>query len=130
MKMTTRVRAKEKIIVVGIFTKNSERSLDELESLATSAGGIVVDRVVQKKEKLDPAFLVGKGKAIELASLARNLGVHCVVFDEELSSTQQRNLENTLDTKIIDRTRLILDVFAQRARSREGMLQVELAQHN
>jgi len=102
--------------------------LAELAALVDSAGGEVVERVVQKRSELDPATLIGRGKVQELASLVSELGVDLVVFDRELTPAQQRNLERELNVKVIDRTQLILDIFARRARTREGQLQVELAQ--
>ncbi|MEK7287461.1 MAG: GTPase HflX, partial [Elusimicrobiota bacterium] len=128
------LRQSEKVILAGLITSAtqgpSDNALDELENLVISAGGAVAEKILQKRRTRDPAFLIGKGKALEIADIASRSGSHCVVFDEELSSTQQRNLENLLGTKVIDRTRLILDVFAKRAKTREGMLQVELAQHS
>jgi GTP-binding protein HflX len=109
---------------------DSEESLEELAELATSAGAAVVDRVIQTREKIDAATLIGSGKVRELtASIASN-SADVVIFDHDLTPTQQRNLEKELEVKIIDRTQLILDIFARRARTREGRLQVELAQLN
>jgi GTP-binding protein HflX len=107
-----------------------EESLEELAELAASAGAEVVERVIQNREKVEAATLIGSGKVRELtASIASN-GADAVIFDHDLSPTQQRNLEKALEVKIIDRTQLILDIFARRARTREGRLQVELAQLN
>ncbi len=105
-------------------------SMDELRELVSTAGGEVVESHTQKKDRPDPATFVGKGKAAELAEIAYKLKIHTLVFDDELKPVQQRNLEEITGTKVIDRTRLILDIFAQRARTREGILQVELAQMN
>ena len=104
--------------------------MEELAALADSAGALVVDRTIQSREGVEAATLVGSGKVDELAHQVKSLEVDLVVVDHELSPTQQRNLENALDCKVIDRTQLILDIFARRARTREGQLQVELAQLN
>ncbi|NWG12994.1 MAG: GTPase HflX [Acidobacteria bacterium] len=108
----------------------AEESLLELEALASAAGAMVVERVLQERPAPDPAFFVGRGKADELRQVAQALGLDLLIFDDELSPGQQRNLENRTDCKILDRTQLILDIFARRARTREGKLQVELAQLN
>ncbi len=109
---------------------DSEESLDELAELAASAGATVADRAVQSRGKIEAATLIGSGKVRELAALAASNGADAVIFDRDLSPTQQRNLEKELGVKILDRTQLILDIFASRARTREGRLQVELAQLN
>jgi len=103
-------------------------SLNELALLAKTAGGKVTSTFIQKRSKIDSTYLIGKGKAKEIAHLVQTNGITTVIFDEELSPAQQRNLEDLIGTKILDRTRLILDIFAQRARTKEGILQVELAQ--
>jgi GTP-binding protein HflX len=103
-------------------------SLDELELLVETAGGEVVDRVVQRRERPDPATFIGSGKVAQLRADVRETGVDAVVFDDELTPAQQRNLEEALTVKVLDRTIVILDIFAQHAASREGKLQVELAQ--
>jgi GTPase len=122
----------EKVITIGIQTTSqssaAQASLDELERLVETAGGTVIESHLQRRDRPDPATFVGKGKAAELAERAYVLHAQALVFDDELKPGQQRNLEELTPAKIIDRTRLILDIFAQRARSREGMLQVELAQ--
>lgn len=105
-----------------------EDSLDELTSLAETAGAIVVHRVLQQRSRPDPASLIGQGKAEELAHLCRSSAINLVIFEDDLSPAQVRSLEEILRTKVVDRTGLILDIFVQRARSREGKLQVELAQ--
>lgn len=107
---------------------DATESIDELATLAASAGGTVVARMVQNRIRPDAATLIGSGKVEELAALAKSLEAETVIFDNELSPTQQRNLEKALSVKILDRTQLILDIFARRARTREGQLQVELAQ--
>jgi GTP-binding protein HflX len=108
----------------------AEDSLDELAALAATAGATVLDRVVQVRPTLDAATMIGSGKVTEIAGMVKGLGADVVIFDQELTPTQLRNLEKLLDTKVIDRTQLILDIFAARARTREGQLQVELAQLN
>lgn len=105
-----------------------EARLDELAELTATAGVDVAAKVGQRKRQPDPAYLIGHGKADELFAEAQESGVGLVIFDNDLSPTQQRNLGETLKTRVIDRTQLILDIFAQRARTREGKLQVELAQ--
>jgi GTPase len=108
----------------------AEESLEELRELAESAGASVVDSVLQIRESPEAATLVGAGKVRELAALAASMRADVVLFDHDLTPTQQRNLEKELGVKVLDRTQLILDIFARRARSREGRLQVELAQLN
>ena len=103
-------------------------SLEELSRLAETAGARVVKTMVQSLKRVDAALLIGKGKAEEVKSFIESQPVDVIIFDDELTPTQQRNLETMFKTKTIDRTALILDIFAQRARSREGKLQVELAQ--
>jgi len=103
-------------------------SLQELERLAETAGVEVLTVIIQQKESPDTRWFIGKGKVEELRTVAEELGATTVIFDQELSGAQVRNLEQTLDLKIIDRTQLILDIFAQRAKTREGIIQVELAQ--
>jgi GTP-binding protein HflX len=105
----------------------AEESLEELAQLAVSAGAESAFRVLQERSVPDPRTLIGRGKAEDVRELCEE-GVDLVIFDEDLTGSQQRNLEATLQRKVIDRTGLILDIFAQRARSREGKLQVELAQ--
>ncbi len=103
-------------------------SLDELRELATSAGARVIDEVIQHRDRPDPATYIGKGKVQQLREQILIEGVDVVIFDDELSPSQAKNLEEAIDTKIVDRTGLILDVFGRRARTKEGKLQVELAQ--
>jgi len=109
---------------------DAEESLEELRELAESAGATVVDSVLQIRDAPEAATLVGAGKVLELARLAASTHVDLVLFDHDLTPTQQRNLENQLGVKVLDRTQLILDIFARRARTREGRMQVELAQLN
>lgn len=116
---------RERAVLVGI---ESEESLDELEELAKTAGAETVLRVLQKRPKPDPVFCVGKGKAEELSLRCQAAQADLVIFDEELSGMMQKNLEETLRLKVVDRTALILDIFAARASTREGKLQVEMAQ--
>jgi GTP-binding protein HflX len=104
--------------------------LDELRELATSAGARIVGEVVQHRQRPDAATYIGKGKVEQLKEAVLVEGVDVVIFDDELSPGQAQNLEEALETKVVDRTALILDIFARRARTREGKLQVELAQLN
>ena len=116
---------RERAVLVGI---ESEESLDELEELAKTAGAETVLRVLQKRPKPDPVYCVGKGKAEELSLRCQAAQADLVIFDEELSGVMQKNLEEILRLKVVDRTALILDIFAARANTREGKLQVEMAQ--
>lgn len=116
---------RERAVLVGI---ESEESLDELEELARTAGAETVLRVLQKRPGPDPVFCVGKGKAEELSLRCQAAQADLVIFDEELSGVMQKNLEEILRLKVVDRTALILDIFAARANTREGKLQVEMAQ--
>jgi GTP-binding protein HflX len=108
--------------------ERTELSLEELALLAGSAGARVVGTVLQERARRDPATLVGKGKVEDVARRCGEAGADVVVFDDELSPAQQRNVEAAVGRKTLDRTQLILDIFARRARTREGRLQVELAQ--
>jgi len=114
----------------GHYEFTPEESLEELGSLVVSAGGEVVDQLIQERAYYDSATLIGKGKLQELAEKKHQLKADLVVFDEALSPAQQRNIEQCIACRAIDRTQLILDIFARRARTREGKLQVELAQLN
>jgi len=105
-----------------------ERSVDELEELAKTAGIIVEGKMLQKRHSKDSAHYIGSGKLEELGELCENMDVETVIFDDELSGAQIRNIEEAIGVKVVDRTTLILDIFAQRAHSREGKIQVELAQ--
>ena len=102
--------------------------LDELRELAASAGARIIDEVIQRRDRPDPATYIGKGKVEELREEVLVEGVDVVIFDDELSPSQAKNLEEALDIKVVDRTGLILDIFGRRARTKEGKLQVELAQ--
>jgi len=104
--------------------------MDELAELSASAGAQILERVIQSRPAPEAATLIGRGKVEELGATVLSHDADVVIFDQDLSPTQQRNLEKALDTKVIDRTQLILDIFASRARTREGRLQVELAQLN
>ena len=127
--------AAEKACLVGCYSSSRDRaradeSLAELEALAAAAGARVLERILQERPNPDPATFVGRGKVEELSALVEALDLDLIVFDDELSAGQQRNLENRTECKILDRTQLILDIFSRRARTREGKLQVELAQLN
>ncbi len=106
----------------------SERSIEELEELAKTAGVEVIGKMLQKKQSFDPATYIGRGKLDELKEMCSSVEANLVIFDNELTGAQMRNIENKLEVKVVDRTMLILDIFAQRAQSSEGKLQVELAQ--
>src|SRR6516164_4134663 len=112
----------ENAILVG------SHALDELRELAVSAGARIIDEVIQRRDRPDAATFIGKGKVEELREQVLLEGVDVVIFDDELSPGQAKNLEEALDIKVVDRTGLILDIFGRRARTREGKLQVELAQ--
>src|SRR5438045_9659190 len=112
----------------GISKWDLQDSLDELRELASSAGAKVVDTVTQKLPKPTAPYYIGRGKAESIKESCQNQQVTSVIFNDELSPAQGRNLENLFARKVLDRTQLILDIFAQRARSREGRLQIELAQ--
>lgn len=125
--------ASERAALVGLITAgarrvDSEHSLEELAGLAEAAGASVVLRVLQERPKPDPATFVGRGKVELLAHAAAEAGATLVIFDNELTPAQLRELQKRLDLPVVDRTQLILDIFARRARTREGKLQVELAQ--
>ncbi len=124
------LRARARKLPTDIPQFSPEESLVELKSLAESAGALVEEIVIQARTAPDAATLVGSGKLEELKDLIRFHEADTVLFDSELTPTQQRNLERALDSKVLDRTQLILDIFASRARTREGQLQVELAQLN
>ena len=107
---------------------SAEESLAELRTLAESAGAEVSGEFLQRRDKPDPATLIGKGKLEEIAGAAASVSADLIVFDHDLTASQQRNIEKIVNTRVIDRTQLILDIFARHARTREGQLQVELAQ--
>jgi GTPase len=107
---------------------SAEESLAELRTLATSAGAEVAGEFLQHRDRPDPATLIGKGKLEEIAGAAASVSADLLLFDHDLTASQQRNIEKIVNTRVIDRTQLILDIFARHARTREGQLQVELAQ--
>lgn len=122
----------EKVVLVGVWTEGTsqaaENSLKELAALAETAGSQVLAGLIQRRDKADPATFIGSGKVLELRDAVVNTGADTVVCDGELSPAQLRNLEGKVKVKVVDRTALILDIFAQHAKSREGKAQVELAQ--
>jgi GTP-binding protein HflX len=129
----TRTQRTERVFLVGVEVKNHEggstrETLDELSELVETAGGTVVGEGLQKVIVPNPGTYIGKGKAEEFALWCKANDVDTIVFDDELSPAQSRNLEKLFECKVLDRTALILDIFAQRARTREGKLQIELAQ--
>jgi GTP-binding protein HflX len=122
----------ERVVLIGVWTDgtltSAENSLRELSRLAETAGSVVLDGMIQRRGRVDPATYVGAGKAAELAGIVTATGADTVICDGELSPSQLRRLEGVVKVKVIDRTALILDIFAQHAKSREGKTQVELAQ--
>ncbi len=142
MKSTRSTRAHERVLLIGLGLKRPARvpgyssgdsardSLEELAELAHSAGATVAGSVLQMREGIDPATVIGRGKLDEVRAEAQACDAQLIVFDGNLTPVQQRNLERELDRRVIDRTQLILDIFARHARSKEGQLQVELAQLN
>jgi len=122
----------ERVVLVGVWTegtiKDAENSLAELKALAETAGSEVLEGLIQRRDKPDPATYIGSGKVIELKQVVQSTGADTVVCDGELSPSQLRQLEDKLKVKVVDRTALILDIFAQHAKSKEGKAQVELAQ--
>ncbi|MGH2676645.1 MAG: HflX GTPase family protein, partial [Actinomycetota bacterium] len=120
----------EPAILAGVDRHGEEASLDELAALADTAGAEVVGRLVQRRDEPDPTTFLGRGKLDELHGMVHATGARLVVFDDELTPAQLRNLEERLKVKVVDRTALILDIFALHAGSREGKVQVELAQLN
>lgn len=131
--LDTAGRRTDRAFLVGLELKSASarevrESLDELAELATTAGALVVGDGTQKLERPHPSTFIGGGKAEEFAALCRSQAVDTVIFDDELTPAQARNLEEIFNAKVLDRTGLILDIFARRARTREGKLQVELAQ--
>ena len=122
---------RDRVILVGVtdgYLSKAEETMSELEELARSADVIVLDKIIQRRPKIDAKTVLGKGKLEELLIRAMRLGADLIVFDTELSPTQVRSLSDATELKVIDRPQLILDIFAQRAQSSEGKLQVELAQ--
>lgn len=126
-----RANVRDRTILVGVTTgplSEAEESMAELHELATSADVVVLDRIIQRRPAIDPRTVLGRGKLDDLLVRALQLGADLIVFDRELQPAQVRSISEATDLKVIDRAQLILDIFAQRARSREGKLQVELAQ--
>lgn len=126
----------EKAVLVGLYAdsmepaeRSTDESMDELEALLDTAGGVAVGRVLQYRDKPEPRSFIGAGKVREVKELVNAEGCDLVVFDNELSPSQSRALEDDLGVRVVDRSSLILDIFAQRARTSEGRLQVELAQY-
>jgi GTP-binding protein HflX len=142
MKTTQAIPSTERALLVGVAWKRSPRvhgipagtpereSLAELVELARSAGAAIAGTLFQLRDKADPATLVGRGKLDEILAEANAKDAPLIIFDSDLSPVQQRNIEGHTARRVIDRTQLILDIFARHARSREGQLQVELAQLN
>lgn len=121
----------ERFVLVGVAAADSDdtvESLDELEELAATAGAVTVGKIIQNRERVHPGTYIGKGKIDEVKALAIEMNATGVVCDDELSPTQLKNLEEALQMKVLDRTVIILDIFANRATTREGKIQVELAQ--
>ena len=121
----------ERVILVGVEldpADDCEKSLEELSELAKTAGAVTVGKMIQPRDSFHPATYIGKGKLEELRAMIQELGATGIICDDELSPAQLRNLEDVLDTKIMDRTMVILDIFAARASSSEGKIQVEMAQ--
>jgi len=128
---TRRAEVRDRTILVGVTTgslADAEESMAELQELATSAGVVVLDKILQRRPAIDPRTVLGRGKLDELLIRALQLGADLLVFDRELQPAQVRSLSEATDLKVIDRAQLILDIFVQRAQSREGKIQVELAQ--
>ena len=124
---------KERCVLIGVSTRKvskeeTEELLDELGLLADTAGAEVIARVTQDRDRIDSAFFIGKGKVEELRTLIQDKNIPLVIFDDDLSGVQVKNLETELECKILDRSALILDIFAARAKSMEAKTQVELAQ--
>ncbi|MGG4459003.1 GTPase HflX [Brevibacillus porteri] len=133
--MNDLIKTKETAVLIGCYldNRNEERtrlSMEELHELAATAGVEVLDVITQNRDRVDSAWYLGTGKIDEIAQRAEELDVDVIIFNDELSPSQTRNLDKVFDCKVIDRTQLILDIFAGRAQSREGKIQVELAQYN
>ena len=124
----------ERVVLVGVWTEgtveDAENSMAELALLAETAGSEVLDAIYQRRQKPDPATYVGRGKVDGMREIVQATGADTVICDGELAPSQLRNLEDRLKVKVVDRTALILDIFAQHAKSKEGQAQVELAQLN
>ncbi len=123
----------ERALLVGVYIgreprREAEESLEELKVLSQSAGAEVIGEVLQHRDRINPKYYIGEGKLNEIKVMVKELGADIIIFDDKLSPAQYKNLENKINMRIIDRSQLILDIFAQRAKSIEGKLQVELAQ--
>jgi GTP-binding protein HflX len=130
-RVSQRAEIRDRTILVSVATgplSDAEESMAELSELATSAGVVVQDKIIQRRQAIDPRTVLGRGKLDELLIRALQLGADMLVFDRDLAPAQVKSLSEATDLKIIDRSQLILDIFAQRAQSREGKIQVELAQ--
>ena len=124
----------ETVLLVGVVLRNEEEwkvkdTMDELAQLSESAGAVVVGRFLVRQQKIKAGHYIGTGKAEEISDWIKENRVSMVVFDDDLTPAQGRNLEEIFEVRVLDRTQLILDIFAQRAQTKEGCLQVELAQH-
>lgn len=120
---------KEKCVLVAVqLSGEEENDMEELEQLVEAAEGVVISSIIQNRQSIDNRFYVGQGKIEEIANYVKELEIDTLVFNDELSGSQIRNIEEIVDAKVIDRTNLILDIFAKRALTKEGQLQVELAQ--
>ncbi|RKZ00947.1 MAG: GTPase HflX [Candidatus Hydrothermota bacterium] len=129
----TQESRKERALIVGLALSSQERwheidRLEELAQLTETAGAEVFEKIIQIRDKIDPSFYIGRGKAQEIARIVQDFGIDLVVFDCELSPSQTRNLEKLLKCKVLDRTEIIMDIFAQHAKTAEAKIQVELAQ--
>ncbi len=130
-RVTRRAEGRDRAILVGVptgATSEAEESMAELRELSASAGIVVLNEIIQRRQAIDPRTVLGRGKLEELLVRALRLGADLIVFDRELSPTQVRSISEATDLKVIDRAQLILDIFAQRAQTRDGKIQVELAQ--
>lgn len=116
------------LIAVQLSGNEEENDMDELEQLVEAADGVVISSIVQNRQSIDNRYYVGQGKLEEIANYVKELEIDTIVFNDELSGSQIRNIEEVVDAKVVDRTNLILDIFAKRALTKEGKLQVELAQ--
>ncbi|MDI6401785.1 GTPase HflX, partial [Balneolaceae bacterium ANBcel3] len=130
--LQTNINEKEKVVLVGIYgqdieKKQAEEYLSELELLTDTAGGIAVDKVLQHKGRPDVSTYIGKGKLAEVKQRIKQHKADVVIFDDDLSPTQARNIEKATETKVLDRSGLILDIFASRAKTSAAKTQVELA---
>lgn len=126
-------KIEEKAILIGVrlpgtSQEEAHESINELEQLADTAGAVVIEKIIQTKKTLNPAYYIGEGKVNEIKELAASSGANLLIFDDDLRPRQIKNLEETAEIRVIDRTELILDIFAFRARTREAKIQVELAQ--